>query len=362
MSQDTIWPAEPHTLAKHEILRRYLQAWFPIIDRAFGKQIYIDGFCGSGIYTGGEPGSPIIALTEAVKHKAEMRGSFEFVFSDTRPDRIEVLAEQLADIHVPNNISVLTKNCSFEDNLESILNALTFNSQPPTFAFIDPFGFKGIPYDLIARFMERPSCECLITFMADSINRFLEHPEDEIRKHISNAYGVESAVDIALSGTPDRIGALRDLYSEQLAEIAEFIRHFEMRDGNNRIIYYLFFISNHRLGFVKMKESMWKLDETGGFRFSDATIPEQAVLFDDEAQWKTRIGTLIHDKYQGRKGVSAGEMGKFIEERTAFLKKHMKTALKHLEERQAVSVHDTKANGRPRRKGTFPDRVIIDFK
>ena len=29
----TTWAADPHTLAKHAILQRYLQAWFPILSR-----------------------------------------------------------------------------------------------------------------------------------------------------------------------------------------------------------------------------------------------------------------------------------------------------------------------------------------
>ena len=28
---DTVWQIEEHTKAKHEILRRYLSAWFPIL-------------------------------------------------------------------------------------------------------------------------------------------------------------------------------------------------------------------------------------------------------------------------------------------------------------------------------------------
>lgn len=32
--KDTIWEAEPHTLAKHTILKAYLQAWFPILTQA----------------------------------------------------------------------------------------------------------------------------------------------------------------------------------------------------------------------------------------------------------------------------------------------------------------------------------------
>ena len=52
---ETLWELDPHTTAKHEILRRYLGAWFPILNRHHGRIVYIDGFAGPGRYIGGEP-------------------------------------------------------------------------------------------------------------------------------------------------------------------------------------------------------------------------------------------------------------------------------------------------------------------
>jgi three-Cys-motif partner protein len=65
--RQTIWPLEPHTRAKHEILKRYLQAWMVILSQGrFPEILYIDGFAGPGQYEGGEAGSPIIALDTAL--------------------------------------------------------------------------------------------------------------------------------------------------------------------------------------------------------------------------------------------------------------------------------------------------------
>lgn len=54
----TQWRLEPHTAAKHEILRRYMNAWFPILGSYHGRVVFLDGFAGPGIYADGEPGSP----------------------------------------------------------------------------------------------------------------------------------------------------------------------------------------------------------------------------------------------------------------------------------------------------------------
>ncbi len=64
----TRWKLEPHTAAKHEILRQYLNAWFPILGSQHERVVFLDGFAGPGIYEDGEPGSPIIALRTLLEH------------------------------------------------------------------------------------------------------------------------------------------------------------------------------------------------------------------------------------------------------------------------------------------------------
>ena len=77
---DTLWEIAPHTKAKHEILRRYLEAWFPILNTYRDRIVYIDGFCGPGRYLGGEKGSPLIAVDAALSHRSTMEGELIFRF------------------------------------------------------------------------------------------------------------------------------------------------------------------------------------------------------------------------------------------------------------------------------------------
>ena len=70
MVEKAVWPMEQHTRAKHEILRRYLGAWFPILaGGGFNPRlVFLDGFAGPGVYSSGEPGSPLIAIETLVDH------------------------------------------------------------------------------------------------------------------------------------------------------------------------------------------------------------------------------------------------------------------------------------------------------
>ena len=202
----------------------------------------------------------------------------------------------------------------------------------------------------------------MITFMVDSLNRWLEHPEDGIQEHVTATFGTEEAAEIVRSFGNNRIRTLRDLYLSQLKKIADYCRYFEMRNQDSRVLYYLFFISNNLLGFVKMKEAMWAVDPTGGFRFSDSTIAEQEVLFDDEDIWLPVASRQILQHFKGNQDVPIEHVMAFIEKDTIFLESHMKNALRKMEDSEQIEPHPIKLDGSPRKKRTFPDGVIMDFR
>ena len=274
-ARETVWEIKPHTRAKHEILKRYLGAWFPILNRFHGRIVYIDGFCGPGQYEGGELGSPLIALDVAATHRRKLTGELVFLFIDSRKDRIDHLKRVLDEHGIPSHFRVEAQCGLFHEKVNEVLSSVESGgkSLAPTFAFVDPFGFKGIPFSLIKRLLNHRHSEVLITFMIDHINRFLAHPNDAVVSHIVEAYGTDECVRIAeRMGDQQRIDKLRMLYQKQLATVARFVRFFEMRNKKHRTLYLLFFASNNRVGHVKIKEAMRKVDPQGDFVFSDAVI------------------------------------------------------------------------------------------
>ena len=58
-----------------------------------------------------------------------------------------------------------------------------------------------------------------------------------------------------------------------------------MRNEADVTDYYLFYATNNLLGLQKMKEAMWRVDESGEFSFSDNTDPDQLILFAKEPQY-----------------------------------------------------------------------------
>jgi three-Cys-motif partner protein len=359
--EETIWELQPHTAAKHQLLRKYLDAWFPILARYNNRIVYIDGFSGPGRYSGGEPGSPIIALESARTHRANLAGELVFLFVEERQDRVDNLNREISAIQLPAHFKVDVECGRFAENLTAKLDQLDAGGHQiaPTFALIDPFGFSGIPYSLIRRLLSKNKCETLITFVVDAINRWLTHPDPQIRSHITETFGTDTAVAIA-EGVGDRPTQLKNLYQQQLGKVAQFVRYFEMRDSNDRVVYYLFFASNNSRGHLKMKEAMWKVDPLGGFTFSDSTNPNQRVLFSNHS-----VAPLVLDlqsKFHGATRIPAELVETFVQDKTPYLRKHMGEALTRLESEGRLEVAELKSDGKRRRSGTYPNDALLSFK
>jgi three-Cys-motif partner protein len=363
--QETTWPIDPHTRAKHEILKRYLEAWFPILGSRHQRVIYVDGFSGPGRYTGGEPGSPLIALQVAVEHKAKhedmLRGDVVFLFVDERKDRIDHLKAELTRVPLPKNFKVDAEQGRFDELFLGLLRRLKEDKQTlaPSFVFIDPFGFSGVPFELVRQVLQNPHCEVFITFMVNAVQRFLEHPDESIRRHFVELFGTDQVLKI-VDGAGNRVEALRLLYQRQLEGCAKFVRSFEIRDHPERVLYYLFFASNHPLGHSKMKESMWRADPTGAFRFSDNTDPAQMVLLDPAVDVAEQVAKVILSRFAGQTVLSKA-VKEFIVNETPFIEKHKTAGMRVLEKTGSVVVEPRKPESRKRSAGTFPDDVSLRF-
>jgi three-Cys-motif partner protein len=325
-----------------------------------GRLVYLDGFAGPGRYDGGEPGSPIIALECAKSHKANLSKEISFLFVEEMQRRADHLDAEVKKLGCPANFKTEVKCGKFAPTLTAELDELATKGLKiaPTFALVDPFGFAGIPYSLMKRLIENPSCELFISFMVDTINRWLEHPADEIRAHIREAFGSDEPFDV-VNGTGDRAEALTEIYRERLQKIAKFVRSFELRDKNDRVVYHLFFASNNAKGHEKMKEAMWKVAPLGDFSFSDATNPQQRVFFLKAYQEILKADLLA--RFAKKKNILVGSVERYVNDGTAFLPKHMREVLLLLEAEGSVLVGASKSNGAKRRKNTYPNDAFITF-
>ena len=345
----TVWDLEPHTAAKHEILRRYLQAWAPILSQGnFPHLVIVDGFAGPGRHSKGEEGSPLVAIKAVIEQPRPIKAKIDFHFIELDERRSNHLSSEIAALRLPANVTTQVHGKrSFQEAFPEVWNKYA-NRRPPTFVFIDPFGFK-IPFSYVAKIFKASSCEVLITFMFEEINRFLSQSQQP--DNFDELFGCRDWRDgINISVPSERLKFLHDLYQRQLTQAAgaKFVRSFGMRNERNSMDYFLFFATNNELGLRKIKEAMWRVDEGGTYTFSDATDPNQSVLFAAEAD-RALLTRLIVNKYDGAV-TSPNEVEEFVVRETPFRETHYKKVLQALEADGEMTPIDPPAN---RRRGTY---------
>jgi three-Cys-motif partner protein len=375
--QTTIWPIDRHTQAKHEILRRYLGAWFPILIQHFQSARIVDGFAGPGEYENGQPGSPLIALDVLLKHPSQAvrnathKGTTELIFIEQDARRSKNLAElvqkQRQKLACPPNLQTRIITGTFAGEMEKILQVMERQQAEgktvPSFVFIDPFGYSHTPLNLITRLMSFTSCEVLITLMAEEINRFLDVDYRTKEHHYDTLFGTDEWRKITQETTSatERMNRQRDLYHRQLLNEsrARYVRSFRMRNKHNATDYFLFFATNSQKGLLEMKRAMWGVDLTGTFEFSDFSNPYQPLLLSEPNY--TDLQQRLSKEFQG-KTVPIEVVEEYVLAETPYLT-CKKVALAPMEAASPPQLHVQVTDpSYKRKKGDYPaGKTLIKF-
>lgn len=371
-STGTIWPIEPHTEAKHAILRSYLGAWFPILATAHKRILYIDGFAGPGEYEGGEDGSPIIALEVARDHvlgsKLQRPGmDLVFIFIERDEARCNNLKQKLAKLQLPSNFKIRTKCDSFEHAFGGVLTEIEEQSKrlAPSFVFIDPFGPTGFPMHLIERIAKQPRSEVLITFNYQALNQWFL--QDALKhKHIDALYGDDAwRPALGIADSDKREAFLRETYRNVLESLGWKVCSFQMINKHNQTQYYLFFATSHSLGMLEMKRAMWGAAPTGDFQYSDLTNPQQACLFDQlyDEEYAQDLAEGLYEKYSKEAISKHALLYDYVAWHPICIKRHLTRALRILEyESSPPRIAEVQWPGdKSRKKGTYPEDCTIRF-
>ena len=348
MVRETIWDLGEHTRAKHQLLRNYLEAWFPIltIQRKVNQVIFLDGFAGPGVYKGGEPGSPIIALATLVDHRSfnNLNATrFRFIFVEKDKERYENLKKEVESYWgrrsegKPTNVSTEFYNTDFLQVANQMI-ADNKGQYVPTFAFIDPFGWKGVPMSVIRELLGLGGCEVLFNFMIQDVTRFVTGDHPVIGSQFAELFGTKAEnlrTFKKLRGL-ERNDALRDFYKQQLREQAHFsyVSSFGvMNVDRGRMGYYLMFGTHHYRGLEVMKEAMWTVAPLSGIQF-EGFATGQPMLFELEPDL-TPLKHAILKRFDETEAASDA-IRRFVLEETDYKYSHCTEVLRTLEREKVI--------------------------
>lgn len=272
------WRWKEQTEVKHELLKKYIKPWFNKISTLSREIHYIDGFAGRGEYEDGSIGSPLLAM-DAVNAK------FEHENADSKVDAFRVYAVEKNESNFEDlQRRIEKKNGEVHPKIhgeaipgefgEEAKEYIRKNSgQPePCFIFIDPFGFQGVPLDIVAQLMNLrgTGIEVFITFMSGKMAQFLT--SETHQQAMDAVFGTADWRDHVEfdAEKEERAEQLMLFYERQLrleADI-EYVWPFQMyEEGKRQTAYYLIHATNHFEGFKLMKNCMFSIGAKGKFAY-----------------------------------------------------------------------------------------------
>ena len=359
----TVWDLDPHTRGKHSVLQNYMQAWLPIMSRWNSRVVFIDAFAGPGEYTGGESGSPIIALRALIDHnsRSNFRSEFFYLFIEKDERRYNHLSDLLEKMNddIPGNCKYRIVNSSFEETLTTVLDMLEEQESQvvPSLVMIDPFGVSDTPMRTVRRLLSNSKSEVYISFMYESINRFTTTAGFE--SHLYELFGCLDWREAQSIGDPEKRKQFYfKLYERQLKKAgAKYVLRFDLYEGN-RLVYAIFFGTQSLDGCDKMKQAIWKEDPLGVFRFRGDRIGQ--LTLGDTIVDLIPLRQALLDEFGTGDWVSIEKITDFVRsDRTSFHSGHLKQqTLTPMEQEGCIEVD---LDSRPRRRG-YPEGTRLRFR
>ena len=361
---DTLPPIQPHTQAKHHILRHHLEEWVPILGRSSRLLMYIDGFSGPGEYEGGEIGSPLVALQSIRDHRyfnefGAKNSSVKYLFVDRKANFIRHLESKIKESYWPRAFNIKVERGLFAEVMEGFLDDVDAGKQsmPPALIFIDPFGSAGFPMALMERLAAIDRVEVLINL---NHLEFVQWILSDPKKYITadRLYGSSRwKPSLKLSGR-EQSRFLVTEYEKALGEIGWRCTSFEMVNSQNQIVYHLVFGTGSSKGLEAMKRAMRAASQTGEFRYTDRIKPSQPVFLglDKENEYPIEVGDHLFEKYDGQEIHFDLLLDSEINWHRWWLPKDLNAGLRHLEYGDDPRIIDVRRdNGKRRRAKSYSD-------
>jgi len=395
-------PIRPHSLAKHRVLRAYLERYVSVLtDNPRQKQLrltLVDGFAGGGKYLElgtriERPGSPIIMLeamkaaevaARASRRLSEFNLNVEYFFIEKSKGAIAYLKSMLTD----------SEHCSLVDTRIHLINGEFFAQVPKIIDHVkskgrsgraiwvlDQCGYLDAPLPTIATILrELPNAEVILTFATDFLIDYLNET-DQTQARIK-----QLGVDLPST-------KIRDAKVErEWRRLIQFFLHNEIPERTGAAHYTPFFIRSpdsnrdfwlvHLSGHPRARDVMvglhWAEHNSfahygkSGLRMlgydpeKDEAWTKQKMLpafyFDDTAKADSEeelLEQLPQQLYQFADGISFDEAFAKLTNETPVTSDIMKGVLNELARQGVIKVRDLSGAVKRRAGVQHDDDVIV---
>jgi three-Cys-motif partner protein len=343
------WPMPEHTAAKHDIYRRYLKRWFPILlngSKGYPSATYVEGFAGPGVYANGKPGSPIIAIQALVDSVSNPKPLVRFLFIDDDKRCHQMLKTEVMK-HFPDRpraedkLRVRYVQGTCIEELEVNLDSMQAWEQP-ILAVLDSWGNVPIDYKVLKRLAGNVSTEVIATFSPKQFVRFVSTLGPEADAVFGGDPRWREVAD--QEDGPAKRQHMLDCYRQTLRSAGfNHLLDFELVDRRGEVLY-LIFGTNHPLGVDKMKQTLWEVDPVNGVGFRDPRDEQHEALFEVNEPVLAPLGRLLLPRIAaaGTEGIRVHELRQFALHETVFRPQHVIESLSPLKDAGKIQARPDK--------------------
>jgi three-Cys-motif partner protein len=349
-----LWKLEPATAAKHQLYKRYLDAWWPIMLQPLPpsgyerpRVTYVDAFAGPGIYELGEDGSPIFAIDRLLKHTAfprmnVTRDRVTMLFIERDASRCEHLLQLIVSRFGPLDglpMQVCVRQGDAGVDTERYLSDLgAWNA--PILAIFDSWGNVNTPFGLVRRIAKAKSSEVITTFGPNWFSRRERMNPGQLDEVFG---GNEFWQPAQREDRPDeRWRAWLEIYRRSLKRAGfDYQLQFKVVPRTGLPLFLVYGTGNDK-GVDVMKDAMWTVDGSEGMGFRDprtrgAAPVGQLDLFHDSRREDELTELLMQRLASGPSTVD--ELGKWLLCETArWRRKHAREAIIKMRDAGLVEV------------------------
>ena len=272
---------EPHSKAKLDVLRRYIQEYFDRLNvnpqREEFKLDLIDGFAGGGTFHDGNTeisGTPLVMLEEAEeaeerlnrKRKKRLHINCKFYFVDKEEAHTDHLRKVLKERgYRVDEDRIVVRTGLFENEVKNILRSIK-QRQPRigrAIFLLDQTGFSQVELSLVSNILsELHAAEVILTFAADAlVNHLAITPE--IIKAASPLQLTESRISDLIQykkGVGGRALVQRTLRNHiRIVTGAEYDTPFFIRPRESRRALWFLHLSRHPTARDVMIQLHWDI-------------------------------------------------------------------------------------------------------
>lgn len=326
----------PHSLAKHRILREYVQRYIQVLTARHGMEVLrmtlVDGFAGGGEYKDPRariitPGSPLILIDAVRAAEAAVN------ISRTKPVKVDAryffvekeaaVAHHLREVLLkrgdgPKDDGVVQLlEGPFESHLDSIISNIQSRGTACRAIFVlDQYGYTAVPSSTLARiFSALPNAEIFLTLAVGWITAYLPDTQTAAEKlglspeAIAQVRATEEALNAGETvRRPDMLAIQRILHHGFTTEVGSrfYTPFFIISRESNRPYWFLHMANSPRANDV-VKTLHWELENHfqhfGGagltmLGYDPLADPEHTsqfgFAFDNEARTRT-LSALVAD-------------------------------------------------------------------